>query len=143
MKLRTIGLISSLVLGLLAGSLSAEAQQAGKVYRVGWLRFSPRPPTSPNHVAFRQKLNELGYVEGKNLVIEYRSAKRKPERRPKLAAELVRLNVDVIVTFGAQGLFVLHRGQRARSLLSLWASVLILLRLDMSTALQGPEATLR
>ncbi len=75
----------------------AEAQQAGKVYRVGWLRFSPKPPTSPGHVAFRQKLHELGYVEGQNLVLEYRSAKGKPERVPELAAELVRLKVDVIV----------------------------------------------
>jgi hypothetical protein len=41
----------------------AEAQQVGKVYRVDWLRFSPRPPTGPNHVAFRRKLHELGYVE--------------------------------------------------------------------------------
>ncbi len=67
MKLRTIGLISTLILGLLAGPLPAEAQKAGKVYRVGWLRFSTRPPTNPNHVAFRQKLHELGYVEGQNL----------------------------------------------------------------------------
>ncbi len=97
MRLRTIGLISTLVLALLAGPLPTEAQKAGKVYRVGWLRFSTRPPTNPNHVAFRQKLHELGYVEGQNLVIEYRSAKRKRERYPKVAAELVRLKVDVIV----------------------------------------------
>ena len=67
MRLRTFGLISTLVLGLLAGPLPAEAQQAGEVYRVGVLRFSPRPPTSSIHVAFRQKLHELGYVEGQNL----------------------------------------------------------------------------
>ncbi len=97
MRLRTIALISTLAIGLLAGPLPAEAQKAGKVYRVGWLRFSTRPPTNPNHVAFRQKLHELGYVEGQNLVIEYRSAKRKRERYPKVAAELVRLKVDVIV----------------------------------------------
>ncbi len=47
MKLRTIGLISTLVLGLLSGPLTTEAQKAGKIYRVGWLRFSPRPPTGP------------------------------------------------------------------------------------------------
>jgi len=63
----------------------AEAQQAGKVYRIGWLRFSSRPPTGSTHVAFRQKLHELGYVEGQNLVLEYRSAERKRERFPKLA----------------------------------------------------------
>ena len=98
MRLRTIGLVVTLALGLLAGQLPAEAQQAGKVYRVGWLRFSPRPPTGATHIAFRQKLRELGYVEGQNLIIEHRSAKRKPERYPVIAAELVRLKVDVIVT---------------------------------------------
>jgi putative ABC transport system substrate-binding protein len=89
---------------LFALSFPAEAQQAGKVYRIGWLRFSPRPPTGSNHVAFRQKLHELGYVEGQNLVIEYRSAKGKPERRLEMAAELVRLKVDVIVASPAQSL---------------------------------------
>ncbi len=79
MRLRTIGLISTLVLGLLAGPLPAEAHQAGKVYRIGWLRFFPSPPTGPGHIAFRQGLLELEYVEGQNLVIEYRSAKGKPE----------------------------------------------------------------
>ncbi len=97
MRLRTIGLISPLALGLLAVFLPAEAQEAVKVYRVGWLRSSPRPPSGRTHVAFRQKLHELGYVEGQNLAIEYRSAKRKHERYPKIAAELVRVKVDVIV----------------------------------------------
>ncbi len=97
MRLGPATLVVTFALGLLAGPLAAEAQQAGKVYRVGWLRFSPRPPTGPTHVAFRQKLHELGYVEGQNLVIEYRSAKGKPERRLEMAAELVRLKVDVIV----------------------------------------------
>ncbi len=105
MRLRTIALIGILVLGLLAGLLPAEAQQAGKVYRVGYLRFGTGgPTTSPYYMGLRQGLRELGYIEGQNLVLEYRSAERKPERRPKLAAELVRLNVDVIVTFGARGL---------------------------------------
>ncbi len=97
MRLRTIGLICTLVLGLLAAPLPVEAQQTGKVYRVGWLRFGTRPPTGPTHNAFRRGLRELGYVEGQNLAIEYRSAKRKHERYPKVAAELVRLKVDVIV----------------------------------------------
>jgi len=74
-----------------------EAQQPGKVYRIGWLGLLPSPPTDPNHVAFRQRLRELGYVEGENLVLEYRSA-GKPERRFQTALELVRLKVDVIVT---------------------------------------------
>ncbi len=93
MRLRTIGLISTLVLGLLAGPLTAEAQQAGKVYRIGYLEMRPAAPKE-----FRQGLRELGYVEGKNIVIEPRFAKGKSDRFPGFAAELVRLKVDVIVT---------------------------------------------
>ncbi len=96
MRLRTIGLISTLALGLLAGPLSAEAQQSGKVYRIGYLGGRSALPTT--EVAFREGLRELGYVEGQNYVIEYRSAESKRERLPDLAAELVRLKVDVIVT---------------------------------------------
>ncbi len=84
---------------LLALSFPAEAQKAGKVYRIGILRSGSGPPTtSPFYIGLRQGLRELGYVEGQNLVIEYRSAKRKPERYPVIAAELVRLKVDFIVT---------------------------------------------
>ncbi len=92
--------ISVLAVVILASVQLAEAQKAGKVYRIGWLRFRSSPPTGPNHVAFRQELRELGYVEGQNVVIEYRSANREYERYPVLAAELVRLKVDVIVTSG-------------------------------------------
>ena len=67
MRLRPVTLVVTFALGLLAGPLPAQAQKTGKVYRVGWLRFSPRPPTGAGHVAFRQKLHELGYVEGQNL----------------------------------------------------------------------------
>ena len=80
--------------------LSAEAQQPTKIPRIGYLtgclpfRFSARIE------AFRQGLRELGYVEGKNIVIEWRYAEGKLERLPALAAELVRLKVDVIVTAG-------------------------------------------
>ncbi len=99
MKLRTIGLIGTLVFGLLAPSLPAEAQKAGKVYRIGYLRYSCSSlTTNTSYIAFRQGLRELGYVEGENYVIEYRSIGRRVERRPEIAAELVRLKVDVIVT---------------------------------------------
>ncbi len=96
MRLRTIGFISTLVLGLLAGPLPAEAQQAEKDYRIGRLRGPPT--TSSNYIGFRQRLHELGYAVGQNLVIEYRSGRFK--QLPDLAAELVRLKVDVIVTGG-------------------------------------------
>jgi len=78
----------------------AEAQQAGKVYRIGIIRSggSGPPTTSPFYIGLRQGLRELGYVEGQNLVIEPRSIGGIGERRPEIAAELVRLKVDVIVT---------------------------------------------
>ncbi len=102
MKLRTIGLISILVLGLLAGPLPAEAQEAGQIYRIGFLDYRLRSTTTdPRFIALQQGLREFGYVEGQNLVIEYRSAKGKDERLPEVAAELVNLKVDVIVTSGS------------------------------------------
>ena len=101
MRLRPVTLVVTFALGLLAGPLPAEAQKVGKVYRIGILDFRLRSTiTDPRHVAFRQGLRELGYVEGQNLVIEYRSAKGKRDRLPEVAAELVRLKVDVIVTAG-------------------------------------------
>jgi len=114
MKLRTIGLISTLALGLLAGPLPTKAQQAGKVYRIGHLRYTCSSlTTNARYIAFRQGLRELGYVEGQNVVIEHRCADRKRERRPKIAAEVVRLNVDVIVIPGAPSM--IRAAQRATS----------------------------
>jgi putative ABC transport system substrate-binding protein len=77
-----------------------EAQQPTKIPRIGYLDIAS-PSTNPaRYEAFRQGLRELGYVEGKNIVIEHRFADGKPDRLPALAAELVRLKVDVIVTTG-------------------------------------------
>src|SRR3989337_1028421 len=86
--------------GLVAAPLAAEAQQAVKIARIGFL--TPNMAASPPHVreAFRQGLHDLGYVEGRNVVIEYRDAEGKSERFPALAAELVALKVDVIVAPG-------------------------------------------
>jgi putative ABC transport system substrate-binding protein len=77
----------------------AEAQQPGKVPRIGYLGGAP--PSPARREAFRQGLRELGYVEGKNIVIEWRSGEGKVDRVPGLAAELVRLKVDVIVADGS------------------------------------------
>jgi ABC-type uncharacterized transport system substrate-binding protein len=89
----------ALVLGLLAALLVAEAQQAARVPRIGFLSLN-RTPNLHLHAAFRQGLRDLGYVEGRNLAIEHRDAEGKVERLPALAAELVALKVDVIVTGG-------------------------------------------
>jgi putative ABC transport system substrate-binding protein len=86
-----------LVPALLAAPLAAEAQQAGKVYRVGFLSpFSPSD-AAPWHQAFLRGLRELGWVEGQNIRIEFRYAEGRNDRLPELATDLVRLRVDVIV----------------------------------------------
>ena len=86
---------------LLAVAVIAEAQQPKKVYRIGYLQAPPPSAVVTRTEAFRQGLRELGYVEGKNIVIEYRYAEGKSERVPALAAELVHLKVDVIVSGGS------------------------------------------
>jgi putative ABC transport system substrate-binding protein len=87
------------LLALGAAPLAADAQQPAKVARIGYL--SPNVAANPRqHEAFRQGLRDLGYVEGRNVVIEYRDAEGKLERVPALAAELVALKVDVIFVGG-------------------------------------------
>ncbi len=88
--------IGTLAGSLLASPLVTRAQQAAKVYRVGYLTAGPVTANPRNLEAFRQGLRELGWVEGQNIVIEYRSAEGRLDRLPELAAELVRLKVDVI-----------------------------------------------
>jgi putative tryptophan/tyrosine transport system substrate-binding protein len=81
----------------------ADAQQTKKVSRIGYLSPSSASADSARVGAFRQGLLDLGYVQGKNIVIDYRYAEGKPELLPDLAAELVRFKVDVIMTFGGPG----------------------------------------
>jgi len=83
--------------GLLAAPLAAEAQQAGKIHRIGSLPLQSPEEVKPWTQAFEKSLRDLGYVEGRNLVIEYRSAGGRPERLADLAVELVALGVDLIV----------------------------------------------
>jgi putative tryptophan/tyrosine transport system substrate-binding protein len=90
----------ALALVCVSVSRAADAQQAGKVYRIGILEAVPAARDVADLDALRKGLRELGYVEGRNLVIEYRSADGRAERFPDLAAELVRLKVDLIVTRG-------------------------------------------
>ena len=97
MRPRTVGLIIVLALGLLPPPMSSDAQQPAKVPRIGLLSsFSPSD-TAGWHQAFRQGLRDLGWVEGKTISIEYRYAEGRHDRLPDLAADLVRLKVDIIV----------------------------------------------
>ncbi|MBI2154617.1 MAG: ABC transporter substrate-binding protein [Candidatus Rokubacteria bacterium] len=90
----------TLTLGTLAAPLGADAQQPAKVRRIGFL-LADSPARWPYTEVFRQGLGELGWVEGQNITIEYRWAEGNLERLPDLAAELVRLKVDIIVALAA------------------------------------------
>ena len=102
--------IKNLKFGLVAGAMlfalysPARAQQPKKVPRIGFLAAPSQSFFSARAEGFRQGLRDLGYIEGKNIVIEYRYAEGKRDRLPELAAELVSLKVDVIVASGAGGL---------------------------------------
>ncbi|MEO8329501.1 MAG: ABC transporter substrate binding protein [Candidatus Nanopelagicales bacterium] len=89
--------VAGIAVGLIAAPLAAHAQPAGKVYRVGYLSGAVPTAAAPVIEAFRQRLRELGWVEGQNIVIDYRFAEGRFDRLPDLAAELVRLKVDIIV----------------------------------------------
>jgi putative ABC transport system substrate-binding protein len=93
--------VVTLCVMLFAVCLPAQAQQPTKIPHIGFQLDAPASSATARIEAFRQGLRELGYVEGKNIVIEYRYAEGNLDRLPALAAELVRLNVDVIVTGGA------------------------------------------
>src|SRR5882724_180241 len=93
----TVWLLATL---FLANVSLAEAQQSGKIVRIGFLDNSTASGIAVFLEAFRQELIKLGWIEGKNITIEYRFAEQKVERLPELAADLVRLKVDVIVTSG-------------------------------------------
>ena len=85
---------------LFALCVAADAQQPGKIFRIGFLDPSTASGTAVMVDAFRQELSKHGWIEGKNITIDYRFAEQKSERLPELAAELVRLKVDLIVTTG-------------------------------------------
>ena len=85
---------------LLALGVTAEAQQPKKVPRIGYLSIADPATESARSEAIRLALRELGYIEGQNIAIEYRYAEGKHDRVPELAAELVRLKVDIIVVAG-------------------------------------------
>ena len=84
----------------LAAVNPSHAQQAGKIFRIGFLDNSTAAGSAVLVDAFRQEMRKLGWIEGKNITIEYRFAEQKDERLPELAADLVRLKIDLIVVTG-------------------------------------------
>jgi putative ABC transport system substrate-binding protein len=95
-----VGLLA-IALTLTLGGAVAHAQQSGKIPRIGFLDNSNASGIAVLSEAFRQELSKLGWIEGRNLTVEYRFAEQKNERLPELAADLVRLKVDLIVVSSA------------------------------------------
>jgi len=104
-NLKWLGLSLIAFVLVVAGAV-VDAQQAGKILRIGYLDNSTASGSAVRLKEFRQELGKLGWIEGKNLIIEYRFAEQKLERLPELAADLVRLKVDLIVTSGGPTPFV-------------------------------------
>ena len=92
--------ITAIVLALALIGARVDAQQARKIFRIGYLDPSTAAGSAILLDAFRQEMSRLGWIEGKNVAFEYRFAEQKNERLPELAADLVRLKVDLIVTSG-------------------------------------------
>jgi putative ABC transport system substrate-binding protein len=99
--MRLIGVAIVLAVSLIVAPLPTQGEQAGRVSRIAYL--GTRTPSDFGLTAFRQGLRELGWVEGQNLVIEYRFADGRLDRLPALAAELARLKVDILVVHSTPG----------------------------------------
>src|SRR5229473_8519283 len=126
--------------GIVVAPLAAEAQQAAKVARIGWLATSLAPNPHLKE-AFRQGLRDLGYVEGRNVVIEYRDAEGKLERLPALAAELVALKVDVIVVTSTPTALAARQATRSIPIVFAWAVDPVASGLVTSLARPGGNVT--
>ena len=143
MKRSAAWLTFALALGILAAPVGAEAQQPAKVHRIGLL--SPSSPSDPRMQrrleAFRQGLRELGYVEGQNIAIESRWAEGKYDRLPGLAAELVRLKVDVIVAVGVPAIQAAKEATRTIPIVMAYVTDPLALGLVASLARPGGNIT--
>jgi putative ABC transport system substrate-binding protein len=99
-KLRALCATTALAISLLSVQLASQAQQPTRVPRIGYLTYSGGDSLKSQLAAFKQGLREIGYVEGKDIIIEHRAAEGESARLPAFAAELVRLEVDILVTGG-------------------------------------------
>jgi putative ABC transport system substrate-binding protein len=132
---------ATLAVGVLTAPLAVAAQPAGKVYRLGFLSGGSLALTKPSLEEFRQGLRELGYVEGKNIVIEDRWADGKQDRLPELAADLVRLKVDVIVAAISPAARAAHQATRTIPIVMIGVGDPIGLGLAASLARPGGNVT--
>lgn len=141
MKVRTAALILTLVLGLLIVPLPAEAQQPGKVYRVGYMSVSSRQSGEHLIQIFLRALRERGLAEGQNLLIEWRWAEGKTERLPGFAAELVHMNVDLIMAPQTDSALAAKNVTRTIPIIFMFASNPVADGLVASLARPGGNAT--
>ena len=139
MTRKPIALILALILAVVAAPLAAEGQQVGKVYRIGYLSIASGP--SPRTEALRQGLRELGYIEGKNITIEYRFAQEKADRLRGLATELVNLKVDLIVTGGPTATRAAQQATRTLPVVMAWGGDPVEARFVASLAQPGSNIT--
>jgi putative tryptophan/tyrosine transport system substrate-binding protein len=128
---------------ILASGRPAEAQQPKKVYRIGYLTGVSAPSSAPatNSGAFRQALGVLGYIEGKNIIIEHRSAYGKLDQLPQLAAELVSFGVDIIVASGTPGVLAAKQVTNTIPIVAANADNLVELGVVASLARPGGNVT--
>jgi len=132
--------VVAIVVTFAFGAVAVEAQQAARIPRIGILSGGSASFNSARLEAFRQRLREHGYVEGKNIVIEYRYTEGKPERLPDLAAELVRLKVDVIVA-SAQAVLAAKKASPTMPIVFAGASDPVATGLVSSLARPGANVT--
>ena len=105
--------IVALVITLVMCGAVVQAQQTGKIFRIGFLNASTASGSAVHMDAFRQEMRKFGWIEGKNITIEYRFGEQKNERLPELAADLVRLRVDLIVVVGTPASLAAKRATAA------------------------------
>jgi len=136
-----VALAATLVLGLLAGPSIADAQPAGKVPRIGYLLATSPTVSSRSVEASRQGLRGLGWVEGQNIVIEYRFAAGRYDRRPDLAADLVRLQVNATAASGTAATTAAKNATRTTPIVMIGAGDPVGLGLIGSLARPGGNVT--
>ena len=140
MKKKITVLTLCAILFALCSSVNAQ-QPAGKVFRIGFLSGAGQAASNPNFEAFRQGLREFGYIEGKNIIIEYRGSAGELGRIPDLAAELVGLEVDIIVTTGMPAVVAAKRATSTIPIVTANADNLVEAGIVVSLARPGGNIT--
>jgi putative tryptophan/tyrosine transport system substrate-binding protein len=133
--------IRTVLAGFLGLSVTSRAQQPAKVARIGFLGANSASSWASRLESFRLGLRELGYVEGKNIVIEFRWADEQYDRLPALAAELVRLKVDILVTYGTPGTLAAKRATTTIPIVMVHAGDAIITGLVANLARPGENIT--